>query len=118
MRTAQNSPEDFSRAQLTVAAVALEFGLPELRLRSERRGNAQICFARQVAMYLVHVIYNVNLTRTAQLFGKDRSTVSHGCAVVEDSRDDPIFETKLDRLERYLAQAPSPTSTVTELSPC
>ena len=107
MRRAQSAPEDHNRARLTVAAVALEFGVPELNLVAEkRRGNTQHCFARQVAMYLLHVTFNINLTRTAQLFYKDRSTVSHACHVVEDSRDDPVFEQKLQRLEAFFAQAP------------
>ncbi len=58
-------------------------------------------------MYLVHVMFNINLTRTAELFSRDRSTVSHACNVVEDSRDDEIFNAKLERLERFLNQAPN-----------
>jgi len=99
-------PTDYSHAQLTVAAVALEFGVPELNLTTRRKGPAEVCFARQISMYLLHVIFNINLTRTAQIFLRDRSTVSHACNVVEDSRDDDIFNTKLERLEGFLSQAP------------
>jgi len=106
MRRKQTSLSDYSHAQLTVAAVALEFGVPELDLNARLKGSAEICFARQVSMYLLHIIFNINLTRTAQIFSRDRSTVSHACNVVEDSRDDPIFNTKLERLEGFLGQAP------------
>ncbi|WP_409433473.1 helix-turn-helix domain-containing protein [Litorimonas sp. RW-G-Af-16] len=106
MRRSQSVPEDIPRALLTVAAVSLEFGLPDLSISGHRRGDTQHCFARQVAMYLLHVTYNVTLTRTAQLFSKDRSTVSHACNVVEDSRDDPVFDRKISKLESFLAQAP------------
>ena len=105
MRRKQTSLSDYSHAQLTVAAVALEFGVPELDLNARLKGSAEICFARQVSMYLLHIIFNINLTRTAQIFSRDRSTVSHACNVVEDSRDDPIFNTKLERLEGFLGQA-------------
>lgn len=106
MRRKQTTPSDYSHAQLTVAAVALEFGVPELDLNARLKGTAEICFARQVAMYLLHVIFNINLTRTAQIFARDRSTVSHACNVVEDSRDDMVFNMKLERLETFLSQAP------------
>lgn len=107
MRRKQTHPTDQSYAQLTVAAVALEFDVPTLNLNTTLKGSSQICFARQIAMYLVHVMFNINLTRTAELFSRDRSTVSHACNVVEDSRDDEIFNAKLERLERFLNQAPN-----------
>lgn len=106
MRRKQATSTDISHAQLTVAAVALEFGVLELDLNARLKGSAEVCFARQVSMYLLHVIFNINLTRTAQMFSRDRSTVSHACNVVEDSRDDPIFNAKLERLEGFLGQAP------------
>ena len=106
MRRKQATSPDISHAPLTVAAVALEFGVPELDLNARLKGSAEVCFARQVSMYLLHVIFNINLTRTAQMFSRDRSTVSHACNVVEDSRDDPIFNAKLERLEGFLGQAP------------
>lgn len=107
MRRKTITPMDYSHAQLTVAAVALEFGVPELNLQARLKGSSEICFARQVSMYLLHIIFNINLTRTAQLFSRDRSTVSHACHVVEDSRDDAIFNSKLERLENFLSQAPN-----------
>lgn len=106
MRRKQSAPLDYSHAHLTVAAVALEFDVPELDLNARHKGTAQICFARQIAMYLLNVVFNINLTRTAQIFSRDRSTVSHACNVVEDSRDDDIFNAKLERLENFLSQAP------------
>jgi len=88
MRRSQSSPDDKAKACLTVAAVALEFGISNLSLQLDNScREPRRCFARQVAMYLFHTIYQVNLTRTAQLF-------------------DPVFEQKISRLEHFLAQTP------------
>ncbi len=61
-----------------------------------RRAPSQKAYARQVAMYLAHVIFGLTLTQTGRLFARDRTTVAHGCGVVEDRRDDPVFDRALD----------------------
>jgi hypothetical protein len=33
------------------------------------------------------------------LFGRDRTTVAHACLIVEDRRDDPVFDRILELLE-------------------
>jgi len=53
-------------------------------------------FARQVAMYFSHVLFGLTLTQTGALFERDRTTVAHGCRVVEDCRDDPVLDHVLD----------------------
>jgi hypothetical protein len=37
------------------------------------------------------------------LFARDRTTVAHACLVVEDRRDDPELDGRLDHLERAVA---------------
>jgi chromosomal replication initiation ATPase DnaA len=61
-----------------------------------------VALARQIAMYLSHVAFRVSLTDVGRIFGRDRTTVSHACAVVEDLRDDPRFDRILDLLERIV----------------
>jgi chromosomal replication initiation ATPase DnaA len=80
-------------------AVAQVFGVGYDDLRGITRGRARIAFARQVAMYLAHVACRVSLTDTGRLFGRDRTTVAHACIVIEDRRDDPVFDRSLDLLE-------------------
>ncbi len=48
---------------------------------------------------LAHVMCGLTLTEVGLLFGRDRTTVAHACAVVEDRRDDPVFDRALDLLE-------------------
>lgn len=80
-------------------AVAMAFQVPLRELRARTRRRAPIAFARQVAMYLAHVAYGLTLTEVGILFTRDRTTVAHACGLVEDRRDDPIFDIFLDHLE-------------------
>ena len=81
----------------TLVAGALGIGLAELR--AENRGRASAAFARQTAMYLAHVHFGLSLSQVGRNFGRDRTTVAHACARVEDSRDDPKVERILACLE-------------------
>jgi len=63
------------------------------------RGTPAVSFARQVAMYLSHVALGMSLARVARAFERDRSTVAHGCHIVEDRRDDPDFDQWIEQLE-------------------
>jgi len=79
-------------------AVVQVFGVACEDLRCVTRGHARAAHARQVAMYLAHVACGLSLTDTGKLFGRDRTTVAHACCVVEDRRDDPVFDRALDLL--------------------
>jgi chromosomal replication initiation ATPase DnaA len=80
-------------------AVGQVFGIAGKDLRRSTRGRARVALARQVAMYLAHVGCGLSLTETGRLFERDRTTVAHACGVIEDRRDDPIFDRVLDLLE-------------------
>jgi chromosomal replication initiation ATPase DnaA len=67
------------------------------------RGRAAEARARQFAVYLHHVALGASLSACARLFGRDRATVRHACAVIEEMRDDPLFDFAVDRLEQSLA---------------
>lgn len=75
------------------------FGVRRLELRLSTRGRAKVALARQVSMYLAHVVFGLSLTEVGKIFERDRTTVSHACGVVEDRRDDPIFDRVLENLE-------------------
>jgi chromosomal replication initiation ATPase DnaA len=79
--------------------VAQVFGVGKGDLFRATRGRAPVALARQVAMYLAHICCGLSFTEIGQLFGRDRTTVAHACAVVEDRRDDPIFDRTLELLE-------------------
>ena len=90
--------EHFRRAAIE-HAVTQVFGIAGHDLRRATRGRAKVALARQVAMYLAHVGCGMSLTETGRLFDRDRTTVAHACGIIEDRRDDPLFDRALDLLE-------------------
>lgn len=50
-------------------------------------------------MYLAHVVGRIEYAEVGRLFGRDRTTVKHACAVVEDLRDNAKFDRTMDLLE-------------------
>lgn len=66
------------------------------------------CHMRQIAMYLSHVVLSVSYRTIAIAFGRDRSTVMHACAVVEDRRDDLGYDRFVERCERCVNAVFSP----------
>ena len=94
--------EALSRTRLAEAAVSQAFNISLTELRAATRRKAPVAFARQMAMYLSHVALGVSLTRTGACFGRDRTTASHACRVIEERREDPIFDVQLCRLEESL----------------
>ncbi|OCW55743.1 hypothetical protein AWJ14_14755 [Hoeflea olei] len=69
------------------------------RLAARRRP----CHTRQIAIYLSHVVLSVPYRTIAEAFARDRSTVMHACAVVEDRRDDGAYDRFVERCERCVA---------------
>ncbi len=97
---------DAARARLVVAAVAIEFCVPEADINARLKGPSEVSYARQVSMYLMCCIFGSTKSRVAEIFGRHFSTVSHACAVIEDQRDDPVLDEKLLTLENFLEQMP------------
>lgn len=80
--------------------VARAFAIELSSICRPTRGRAKVAMARQVAMYLAHVICGLNLTEAGELFGRDRTTAAHACRVVERRREDhPDFDHALKLLE-------------------
>jgi hypothetical protein len=69
-------------------------------VRRERRRPS--CHARQISMYVCHVALRMSLSDIAQAYGRDRSTVSHACHVVEDRRDELAFDDFVSAVERLV----------------
>lgn len=89
-------------ARLAETTIAAATRVPLVRLRGGRRGRQPVARARQTAMYLAHVAFGLSLTRVGICFGRDRTTVRHACALIEDRRDDPRLECGLTALEAGL----------------
>jgi chromosomal replication initiation ATPase DnaA len=76
-----------------------EFRLDVATVMSSTRGAPRAAYARQVAMYLAHVGFALSFEAIGRAFDRDRTTVSHACRVVEDSRDDTKLDGRLAVLE-------------------
>ncbi len=87
------------KAALAVATKACAVAAVEM---GARRNKAPIAFARQLAMYLCHVVADMSLRDVADEFDRDRTTVSHACHAVEDRRECPIFDRQIEHLEKEL----------------
>ncbi|MFN0024868.1 MAG: helix-turn-helix domain-containing protein [Parvularculaceae bacterium] len=70
-------------------------------LATEAR-KSKVAFARQLSMYLCHVVANMSLRDISGAFGRDRTTVSHACHAIEDRRECPTFDRQIDFLEKEL----------------
>lgn len=80
-------------------AVGQVFGIEGPRLRAGTRGRKNEALARQVGMYIAHVGLGCTFTEVGRVFGRDRTTVAHACALIEDRRDEPSFDLALQCLE-------------------
>lgn len=91
-------------AQRVVRLVARAQNIQKSLLFNNSRCPAGVARARQLAMYLTHVVLQESFTAIGLAFGRDRTTVSHACALIEDMRDDPHFDAEVSRLEGQLEE--------------
>ncbi|MGN6157263.1 MAG: helix-turn-helix domain-containing protein [Devosia sp.] len=69
-------------------------------LLQQSRGTDATALARQLAMYLVHVLLSRPQDTVGRLFDRNPTTVSHACKVVEWLRErDPAIEAELAAIE-------------------
>lgn len=86
--------------------VARDFQLDQGALLVPTRGAPQAAFARQVAIYLMHVCFGLSFAAVGRMFHRDRTTVAHACRVIEDRRDDCELDRRLAALERMCRRSP------------
>ena len=85
-----------------IALVARQKNVPIRLLIHRTRSRVPVARARQLAMYLSHVVLGRSLMEIGRAFGRDRTTVSHACALIEDMRDDPRFDDEVTALEHLI----------------
>jgi hypothetical protein len=85
------------------AATAAAFAVPIRDLIAPTRCAATTAFARQSAMYLARVAFDLSFSDIGRAFGRDRTTAAHACQLVEDRRDDPAIDAVLGSLESACA---------------
>ena len=100
--------QDQQRMRLASGVAAYLLGAAVEDVMAPTRGEARAAYARQLAMYLCHVVFAMSLARTGTAFGRDRSTVAHACRVIEDRREDAHFDAWLSAAEEAVRAAPAP----------
>lgn len=88
-----------ARARIAIALVSAANGIAVETLLALRRSSAPVAAARQLAMYLAHVVLGLSQTDVARAFGRDRTTVAHACRRIEDQRDRVAFDRRVTELE-------------------
>jgi len=106
MKGSDARARDRAAAQLSAAVTSFALNVEVDHILGDPRGSAEVAFARQVAMYLCHVAFELSLGRVAWAFGRDRSTVAHACHTIEDRRDEAAFEHWICALEMVLRDTP------------
>lgn len=86
-----------AREAMDVAAGALGVSIAEIARRG--RSRAAVAYARQIAMYLAHVVGQMSLTEISIAFERDRTTVAHACHAIEDRREGALFDRQIEALE-------------------
>ena len=97
--------------------VARDFELDPPALFAPTRGPPRVAFARQVAMYLAHTGFALSFEQVSRVFGRDRTTVSHACRIVEDCRDDVWLDWRLAALELFCRAGSRAFLQVTDMAP-
>lgn len=98
-------PPGAAGVDTVVALVSRHANVPLSMIFSHSRCRLAVARARQLAMYLSHVILGHSLTTVGAAFGRDRTTVSHACGLIEDMRDDPHFDAEVTALELSLQES-------------
>lgn len=103
--TRHDTTYDLGVGNLVIRLVATLERVKVDDLTRTSRGKADICLARQIAMYLMHTVFSCPYHRVAAFFGRDRTTISHACKLIEDARDDVDFDRRLEVMENLLVSA-------------
>lgn len=93
---------DRNNAYLAASLVGFALELKAENILMPVRGPRDMVQARQVAMYLSHVGLEMSLSRVANAFERDRSTVAYACHKIEEMRDSAEFDVWLETLEKGL----------------
>lgn len=99
---ASSSRPHLGPMERVVGMVSTHSQVPVALILNGSRCRVGVARSRQLAMYLAHVVLGESLTAIGAAFGRDRTTVSYACGLIEDMRDDPLFDAEISELELQL----------------
>jgi hypothetical protein len=88
--------------RLSIAAAAL-FALPAADIRRTTRATARAARARQTGIYCICHVFSASFSRAGRVFGRDRTTARHACAMTVSRLSHGGAESALPRLGQALA---------------
>lgn len=102
----ENAVSDLNRQ---IAREAMEIaseacGVCFSEMTAPNRKRAKVAFARQLAMYLCHVVGQIPMSEISIVFKRDRSTVGYACHMIEDRRDGAFFNAQLEFMEAEMRE--------------
>ena len=103
--TAERAAFIEAAGRLVCLSVSALYGIELRDLICRTRGKANASRARQVAMYVMHKSLSMTYQEVADFFHRDRTTVSHACALIEDARDRQVTDAEISVLERLVEAA-------------
>lgn len=98
---------------LVQATISHVMGVPLNDLCAATRRRPKAALARQIAMYLCHVVFEIGVSEAARAFARDPSTVTHALQRIEEMREDAAFDTTLTAIEAMLLDTWSTTGSTT-----
>ena len=92
-------------AEKIIEVVSQEFTISVSDMKSKKR-QAEIVNARQIAMFILKEMLDLNLTSIGGLFGgRDHSTVISSIRKIEEKiTEDKIFKNQIDRIKQSITQ--------------
>lgn len=90
--------------RIVEGAVAVVFFIDQRQIDGASRGEARVAHARQVSMYLLHCAFQLPHAQIGRIYNRDRTTVRHACAIIEDRRDEPTFDRTMCNLEEIVCR--------------
>lgn len=90
---------------LVQSTVSHVYGVALGDLCASTRRAPRAALARQVAMYLCHIVFSIGPSDVARHFRRDPSTVAHALRHVEDLRDDVEMDRTLSAIETMLTDS-------------
>lgn len=92
-----------TKLNLAFNLAALVYGVDLQALGDRQRVGRRISEARQVAMYLANVTFQVSYDDIGEYIDRNRGTVRYGIERVEDRRENVVFDALMESLENLLA---------------
>lgn len=109
MKQTWDTGEDRARARLVMHIVAAALNVSVEQVQGDTRMQPEMA-ARSIAYYITRTAFGMSLARVAAAFGRDRSTVAHACARLEERREDARFDRWMEALEAACVSAPAPVA--------